>query len=403
MNIAEITRFAIIKGLNLIGTGDFTHPKWLKELTEELIEIPNTHLYETRKRQKTTIRYMLTAEVSTIFTVASELKKIHHIIFAPSLETATQISERLQRFGDLGVDGRPTLKMSAPQLVEEVMQVSEQNVVIPSHAWTPWFSIFGAFSGFDRVEECYQDMTKHIPAIETGLSSDPSMNWRVSALDRFALLSNSDCHSPWPWRIGREANVFELERVTFQEIVDAIRKKDPQRFKFTIETDPAYGKYHLTGHRNCNVSLSPQEAVQLGNRCPVCGRKLTKGVEQRVEELADRPRGANPRGAIGYIKLLPLTEIIAAIVKVRYPGTQKVWNIYNPLIKRFGDEYTVLIDASLEEMCQIVDNRIAQAVIKVREGRAKVIPGYDGVYGQLRLEERKEKGRLKQKNIADFL
>ena len=409
MNIDEITRFARIKGLNAVGTGDFTHPKWLEELTEELTEISDTNLYGTTKHQDSPVRFMITVEVSTIFTVEGSVKKIHHVILTPSLETAVQINERLKLYGDLSIDGRPTLDMSAPQLVEEVMQVSDENVVIPSHAWTPWFSIFGAFSGFDRVEDCYQDMTKHISALETGLSSDPPMNWRLSALDKFALVSNSDSHSGWPWRIGREANVFELERLTYQEVVDAIRKKDPKRFNFTIETYPAYGKYHWTGHRNCDVSLSPQEAVKFGNRCPVCRRKLTKGVEQRVEDLADRPDGFKPEGTIGYMHLLPLSEIIAAVLGVSYSGAQKVWNIYNPLIARFGDEYTVLIDATREEMSPIVDPRIAEAIVRVREEKTRVIPGYDGVYGQLVIfEEAGEKGKVKtgrpkQRSIADFL
>jgi len=410
MNIDEITRFARIKGLNLVGTGDFTHPKWLKELTEELVEISDTNLYATAKHPDSPVRYMITAEVSTIFTFGGSVKKVHHVVLTPSLETAVQVNERLARYGDLSIDGRPTLDMTAPQLVEEVMQVSDENVVIPSHAWTPWFSIFGAFSGFDRVEDCYQDMTKHIPALETGLSSDPPMNWRLSALDKFALVSNSDSHSSWPWRIGREANVFELERLTYGEVVSAIREKNSKRFKFTIETDPAYGKYHWTGHRNCNVSLSPQEAIKFGNRCPVCRRKLTKGVEQRIEELADRPVNFKPEKAIGYMHLLPLSEIIATVLGVNYPGTQKVWDIYNQLVTKFGDEYTVLIDASKEEMSRIVDSRIAEAIVRVREGKVKVIPGYDGVYGQLvLLEEREgkkekvEPEKPKQRSLADFM
>ena len=252
-------------------------------------------------------------------------------------------------------------------------------------------------------------MTKHIPAIETGLSSDPPMNWRLSTLDKFALVSNSDCHSSWPWRIGREANVFELERVTYHEMIDAIRKKDLKRFKFTIETNPAYGKYHWTGHRNCNISLPPQEAIKFGNRCPVCRRKLTKGVEQRVEELADRPAGFKPEEAIGYMHLLPLSEIITAVLGVNYPGAQKVWSIYNPLVARFGDEYTVLIDATRQEISQIVDPKIAEAIVRVREEKMTVIPGYDGVYGQLTIfEEGEEAGkavpeRPKQRSIADFM
>ena len=407
MIISEITRFARIKGLNLVGTGDFTHPKWLEELNKELVEISDTNLYEYARDPDSSVRYMMTCEVCTIFTHEGDTKKIHHLILTPNLETAVQINERLTKYGDLTVDGRPTLDMSASQLVEEVMEVSAMNVVIPAHAWTPWFSLFGAFSGFDRVEDCYQDMTKHIFAVETGLSSDPPMNWRLSALDRFALVSNSDSHSPWPWRIGREANVFELERLTYKEIIDAIRNNNSERFKFTIETNPAYGKYHWTGHRNCNISLSPQEAIKFGNHCPICRRKLTKGVEQRVEELADRPPGFRPEGAPGYMHLLPLSEIIKTVLDVTYPGARGVWSMYNRLVKEFGDEYTVLIDAPKEEMSEIVDPRIAEAVVRVREEKVEVIPGYDGVYGRLLIfGEEREKGRVEkvsQISITDFM
>jgi len=408
MNIAEITRFARIKGLNLVGTGDFTHPRWLEELKRDLVEDPNTSLYRPAKDPASPIHFMVTGEISTIFTFENTIRKIHHVVLTPNLETATQINERLTSYGNLSSDGRPQLNMTAPQLVEEIMQISNQNVVIPAHAWTPWFSLFGAFSGFNRIEDCYQDTTKHIPALETGLSSDPPMNWRLSALDKYALVSNSDSHSHWPWRIGREANVFELQPFAYREVVDAIRQKDPKRFKFTIETDPAYGKYHWTGHRNCKVSLPPQEAIKFGDRCPVCRRKLTKGVEQRVEELADRPHGYRPENAIGCMHLLPLSEIIATVFNVTYPSVQKVWETYNLLVAKFGDEYTVLIDAPMEEMSKIVEPKIAEAVVRVREERVKVIPGYDGVYGQLVIFEEQEIApkkieKIKQQSLADFM
>lgn len=408
MNIEEITRFARIKGLNLVGTGDFTHPRWLEELKRELVEAPNSSLYRPAKDLESKVYYMIAGEIATIFTFEGEIKRVHHVILTPSFETAAQINDRLARYGNLSSDGRPTLEMSAPQLVEEIMQISNENVVIPAHAWTPWFSLFGAFSGFNRIQDCYQDTTKHIPALETGLSSDPPMNWRLSSLDQFALVSNSDSHSHWPWRIGREANVFELKQLTYNEVVDAIRKKDPTRFRFTIETDPAYGKYHWTGHRNCKVSLSPREAIQVGNRCPICKRRLTKGVEQRVEELADRAAGFRPENAIGYMHLLPLSEIIATVLGVTYPSVQKVWEIYNALVSRFGDEYTVLIDASMEEMSKIVESKIADAIVRVREEKVKVIPGYDGVYGQLVISEGTEENKpkrepIKQRSLADFM
>jgi len=406
MCIEEIARFAKIKGLNLIGTGDFTHPTWFKELRGSLVPESETSFYKPAKDVGSTVRFMVTTEVSTIFPYKNEYKKVHHIILSPSLETAAQINDRLSKYGNLASDGRPTLSVDAAHLVEEVMEVSAENMVFPAHAWTPWFSVFGAFSGFDSMEECYQDMTKHIHALETGLSSDPPMNWRLSRLDRFTLVSNSDSHSFWPWRIGREANVFEMEKPSYKEVTEAIRLKDAKRFKFTIETDPAYGKYHWTGHRNCHVSLSSQGAAKLGNVCPVCRRKLTKGVEQRVEELADRPENFKPDDAIGFKHLLPLSEIIAAVLGVDSPSVQKVWSIYNPLVEKFTDEYTVLIDVSKDDLSCVAGEEIAEAVVRVREGRAHVVPGYDGVYGQLILKEqafgRIFPRRVQQLNLTDF-
>jgi uncharacterized protein (TIGR00375 family) len=409
MSIPEIARYSKIKGLNLVGTGDFTHPLWLKEINETLTPEQNTGLFKLARNADSPVRFMLTTEVCTIFDYKGESKKVHHVILTPSLETATQINDRLKRFGDLSSDGRPILDVSASQLVEEVMAVSGENMVFPAHAWTPWFSIFGAFSGFDTVEDCYQDMTRHIHALETGLSSDPPMNWRLSSLDKYTLVSNSDCHSFWPWRIGREANVFEIEKFTYQQVTDAIITNDPSRFKYTIEVDPAYGKYHWTGHRNCKVSLSPSEAMKFGNICPVCRRKLTKGVEQRVEELADRPADFKRTDAPSFKRLLPLSEIIAAVIGTDTPSTQAVWKNYNLLTQKFGDEYTTLVDAPLESLVKLVDAPIAQAIVKVRNGEAKVTPGYDGVYGQLILgiEAPKVKPKpsvaiVKQLNMNDF-
>jgi uncharacterized protein (TIGR00375 family) len=221
------------------------------------------------------------------------------------------------------------------------------------------------------------------------------------------LVSNSDCHSFWPWRIGREANVLELERMSYRGVVDAVCSKDPARFKFTIETDPAYGKYHWTGHRKCNVSLSPQEAQKFGNICPVCRRKLTKGVEQRVEELADRPADFKPNNRPGFMRLLPLSEIIATVLDAGSPSTQAVWKIYNLLVGRFGDEYTVLIDASRATLAEVVDESISDAVVRVRMGSIRVVPGFDGVYGKLDLdagasEDERHGGSVRQLNLADF-
>ncbi len=386
MSLTEIARFSRIKGLNLIGTGDFTHPEWLKEIKQTLTPDADTGLLKIAGNPESPTRFMLTTEVCTIFDFGGESKKVHHVILSSNLEAVEQVNERLARFGSLTADGRPILNMTAPQLVEEVMAVSGENMVFPAHVWTPWFSLFGAFSGFDSIDDCYQDMTKHIHALETGLSSDPAMNWRLSKLDKFTLLSNSDCHSFWPWRIGREANVFELEAFTYHQVTDAIKANDPARLKFTIETDPAYGKYHWTGHRNCKVSYSPQEAIKFGNICPVCRRRLTKGVEQRVEELADRPSDFRRAGAPGFMHLLPLSEIISTVMGISSPSTQAVWSSYNALVGKFGDEYSVLIDASRDALAGVVDPALADTIVKVREGKLKVAPGYDGVYGQLVLD-----------------
>jgi uncharacterized protein (TIGR00375 family) len=407
MCVEEIARFAKIKGLNVIGTGDFTHPKWLDELKQKLVPDSDTQLYELKDDKSQTVRFMITTEVCTVFQHNNDFKKVHHVVLTPNFETAAQINDRLSKLGSLQIDGRPTLNASASTLVEEVVETSSSNMIFPAHAWTPWFSVFGAFSGFDSIEDCYQDMTKHIYALETGLSSDPPMNWRVSNLDRFTLVSNSDSHSFWPWRIGREANVFELNRMSYDQITEAIRLKDAGRFKFTIETDPAYGKYHWTGHRACDVSLSPKEAQKFANICPVCRKQLTKGVEQRIEELADRPEGFRPEGTIGFVHLLPLSEIIAKVVCSDSPSTQRIWGIYNSLVAKFGDEYAVLMNAPLSELSAVAGEEVARAVLEVRGQKAKVIPGYDGVYGQLVLsdknsEEKSVRRSVQQLNLTDF-
>ena len=404
MNIHEIAQFSKIKGLNLVGTGDFTHPRWLEEIRDSLEEVDESGLYRMRTKPNSSVSFVLSAEVCTVFEFQNKPRKIHHVILTPKMELVEQLNDRLQRRGDLDVDGRPTLKMTAPELADEVIAVSLDNLIFPAHAWTPWYSLFGANSGFDRLEDCYQEMTDHVHALETGLSSDPPMNWRLTSLDRLTLLSNSDSHSAWPWRIGREANIFELDNLTYWEIMDAIKTKNPRKFKFTIETDPSYGKYHWTGHRQCNVSMPASEAISLGNICPKCGRKLTKGVEQRVEELADCPSGRKPANAIEFIHLLPLSEVIATTIGAESPSSLKVWRLYNILIDKFQDEYSVLLDTSREEIARVADDRIADAIIRVREGRVKVTPGYDGVYGRIDLLAKDEtKKREKRVGLEDFI
>lgn len=376
MNLEGLAAGAKTKGLNLLGTSDFTFPNWLAELKEKLESIEGTSLFKYNG-----IWFALTTEIGTIFEYEGKIKNIHHLIHAPSFEIVEQINETLSKYGNLSIDGRPNLNISAPELVEILISISKDIMITSSHAWTPWRSILGSKSGFDSVEDCYQDQTKHIFSLETGLSSDPAMNWRLSSLDKFTLVSNSDSHSPHPWRLGREANVFELEEISYKEIYDAIKKKDRKRFLFTIETNPSYGKYHFDGHRNCNISLSPQEAKKFGNICPKCRRKLTIGVLHRVEELADRPEGYVPKDAIPFKTLLPLYEIISYTMGINQLYSQEVIQEHDKLIEKFGNELNVLLNVSKEELVKVTNEKIVNAIIRVREGNIKYVSGFDGKYG----------------------
>jgi uncharacterized protein (TIGR00375 family) len=401
MDLENLAKWGKAKGLDIIGTGDFSHPKWFNEIKTKLKPISNSGLYEYKD-----MKFMLTTEISTIYNQDKKTRKIHHVLHVPSLNIVEKINEEFQKMGgDLGTDGRLMLKKSSPELVERLMKISSDIFIVPAHIWTPWFSVFGSKSGFDSIEDCYQDQKKHIYALETGLSSDPEMNWRLSALDKFCLLSNSDSHSHWPWRLGRECNVFELDNITYQEIVTAIKKKDRKKFLFTIEVDPAYGKYHWTGHRNCGVQMSPKEALKINNICPVCKRKLTVGVEQRVEELADRPEGFVPEDSIPFKKLIPLSELIKTVKGIKTLYSKTIWNEYNKLINNFKNEFKILLEVPEKELGKITDKKLVDLIMLNREGKIKIEPGYDGVYGKPILGKEKETKRIKksgQKQLSDF-
>jgi len=379
-DLEHIAAGAKAKGLNLLATGDFTHPLWLRELRAKLVPIAGTGLFSYSG-----VTWMLSCEVSTVYRQAGKTRKVHHLVYAPDLESVEQINDALAHHGKLSSDGRPTLtEIDAPELVEILTGVSDSVFVVPAHAWTPFFSVFGSRSGFDSLDECYGDQAKKIFAIETGLSSDPQMNWRLSRLDRIALMSNSDAHSPNPWRLGREANVFELNKLTYHEIFDSVKKKDGSRFLYTIEVDPSYGKYHYSGHRACGVSMSPAESIRAGNRCPKCGKKVTVGVLQRVEELADRPDGFVPEGAIPFKRLLPLYEVISHATGVKRLYVKKVIDQQDALIRAFGNELAVLLQVDREGLLRVAGETVANAVMAQRENRVPVVPGYDGVYGEPR-------------------
>jgi uncharacterized protein (TIGR00375 family) len=377
MDLEHLAEGARAKGINLLGTGDITHPKWFIELKEKLEPIPGTGLYSYRG-----ITWMLAGEVSTVYEQEQRTRKVHHLIYSPELEVVAQVNEVLSKFGNLSSDGRPVLKgVDSAEFVELVTSVSRDVVVIPAHSWTPWFGVFGSRSGFDSLEECYQDQVAKIFAIETGLSSDPQMNWRLSSLDKVALVSNSDAHSPNPWRLGREANVFEFGKLSYRAVFDAIRLKDKSRFLYTIEVDPAYGKYHFTGHKKCGVSMPPREALRMSNVCPKCEKKLTVGVSQRIEELADRPEGFRQKDAIPFRSLLPLYEVISFATAVNRLYAKAVLKQQDSLIGGLGSELAVLLEAPLEELLRHSKQEVAQAIVAVRENRLTFTPGYDGVYG----------------------
>ena len=375
MDVENMARWCKVKGITIVGTGDFTHPIWLRELKAKL-KPTDRGLYTYDG-----VHFMLTVEVSNIYPQSGRLRKIHNIIFAPSLETAERINAVLGRFGSLMADGRPTLTLPSDKLVEYVMEVSPDCMIVPAHAWTPWFSLFGSNSGFDALDECFGAQRAHIAAVETGLSSDPPMNWRLSQLDRVMLLSNSDAHSPA--KLGREANVFEAEP-DYHELLRILREKDTSRFLYTVEFFPEEGKYHYDGHRNCGTRMTPGEAKARGNRCPVCGRPVTVGVMHRVDDLADRSAGFVPNGAVPYRNLIPLEEIVAEAVGAQ-PGTGAVREEYFKLCARFGGEFAVLLDVPLPEIAKHTTARIADGLRRVREGQVEIKPGYDGTYGEIHI------------------
>ncbi len=395
MNIENLERYAKVKGLNLLGTGDFTHPSWLDELKRSLTE--SNGLFQFKDKD---VFFMLQAEVSSIYNQDEQTRKIHNVLLAPSFDIVDQINEFLKGYGKLASDGRPILtKINCAELAENLIGISKDIVIIPAHIWTPWFALFGSKSGFDSIDECFKDQTKNIFALETGLSSDPAMNWRISALDRFSLISNSDSHSPWPTRLGREMNVFDTE-MKYKEVISSIKEKDPKKFLYTVEVDPSYGKYHWDGHRLHDVSMDPKESKRYHDLCPVCGKPLTIGVLHRVEELADREEGFVPKNAIPFKSLLPLSELIAYVYSTQ-SFSKKVWEESMKLIKEFGSELNVLLDAEADRMKLLVDQRIVDMVTRNREGRLKVQPGYDGVYGKIMLNGNVS-SKQPQKRIDDY-
>ena len=391
INVENLEKYAKMKGLHLLGTGDFTHKEWRSELNRELEEDDYGIL-----RTKSGFPFLWQTEISLMYSQDGKGRRVHFVILAPNSEVVDQITDALSKKGRLDYDGRPIFGFSGIECIEMMMGVSKDIEIIPAHAWTSWFGILGSKSGFDSVEECFKDQTKHIHALETGLSSDPEMNWRVSSLDKFNLVSFSDMHSFWPWRMGREATVFDC-KLRYKDILNAIRTG--KGLVETIEVDPAYGKYHWDGHRKCDVVCSPAESRENKRICPVCKTPMTIGVEYRVEELADREHGYKPKGKPGFKKLLPLSELLAAVYHTAV-FTKKVQGESNKLIEEFGSELDVLLNADEHKMRLMMPEKVVDILMKNRNGQLKMKPGYDGVYGEIVLEKNEN---IKQSKLGKFI
>ena len=395
-----IWKWAQLKGINVIGTGDFTHPQWIKELKKKLDPAGNG-LFTLKKKHMTNdvpgsckaeVSFILSAEVSSIYSKNGKTRKVHSVILMPDIATAERLNLVLSKIGNLKSDGRPILGLDAKKLLQITLEISPDAMLIPAHIWTPHFSVLGAASGFDSLEECYEELTPHIHAVETGLSSDPPMNWRISALDAVTLVSNSDAHSAA--KIGREANILDTD-IAYAAMMQAIKTR--KGFLGTIEFFPEQGKYHYDGHRDCGVSLTPKETIRNNYLCPACGRKATVGVMHRVERLADRKEGFKLAGAPSFASIIPLPEIIAEGLECGV-NTKKVNAVYLPLLDQLGNEFKILLDSPLDDIERASSPLIREAVARMRAGNVNISPGYDGEFGKIKIFEDRERKRFSSRS-----
>jgi len=387
LTIDNLVKWAKIKGLDFLGTGDFTHPVWFKEIKEKLEDNGKGFLMH----KETGFPFIITGEISLIYSQDGKGRKVHLVLLVPSIEIAEKIHDYLDRNGlRRDYDGRPIFGIPCDRFVKDMKEISKNIEIIPAHAWTPYFGIFGSMSGFNSLKQAFKEEADKINAIETGISSDPEMNWRIKELtDRnISIVSFSDSHSFWPWRLGREATIFK-KTDSYKELIRQIREND---FLGTIEVEPSYGKYHWDGHRDCEFSCEPEKTKELNGLCPKCGSRLTVGVENRVEAIAENPKGFEPDSGKSYYSILPLHEIISLYLDIGM-NSKKVWNIYNKLVEKFDNEFNILLDVSKKDLLEldIVDEKLAELIIKNRQGDIKVKPGFDGEYGKAVLGEKLKK------------
>jgi len=394
LTLPNIDLWCHYKGINLVATSDFTHPAWFGDIKNSLEPMANG-LWQLKKDSQGTL-FILGTEISCIYKQGDKCRRVHHNIFFPEIKNVEDFIAVLEKQGrNLKSDGRPILGLSSIELAKIVFNINEKAIIIPSHAWTPWFSIFGSKSGFDSIEECFGEYTKYIYAIETGLSSDPPMNWRWSYLDKVVLISNSDAHS-LP-NLGREANVFEWEKPSYDEFYNTLKNQDQNKFKYTIEFYPEEGKYHIDGHAKCGVSMEPAETKKNKGLCPVCKKPLILGVSYRVDELADRESN-QAKNKIPFKSLVPLQEIIAESYNVGVKS-KRVQEEYFSLIEKVGSEFEILLDKEIDELKEVTDPEIIEAIKRVREGRLRIKPGYDGVYGKVQIYKDDEERGTVQKSL----
>lgn len=378
------------KGIGIVATGDFTYPAWFKSIENELEEIKHTGLYKLKTRNNTDLRFILSTELSLIYKDNGKVRRVHIMVTAPNLQAVKKLNEYLDKHYNIRSDGRPILGMSCPDLVKLCLSIDPHFLIYPAHIWTPWFAMFGSKSGFDSVEECFHDQTEHIYAYETGISSDPTMNWRLSQLDHLTLLSNSDAHS-LP-NLAREANVFDLSDLpTYQEIYSSIKNRDTKKILYTIEFWPEEGMYHFDGHRACGISFTPKQSKQHKNLCPVCGKSLVIGVLNRVNEMADRDEGKKPKKAIPFKQTVELDKIIGEALGIKNRQSTKIQQLYHSMLTSLGTELDILLEIPMEQIKKYTTSKVAEGIRRVRDGELFITPGFDGQYGKVKIFSPKEK------------